>query len=208
MPSPLVKSHLPICSTTRAKELGFDLNEVATCGPPNVTLPDGRKSRGCPLWEQCRFDRDEYGGFKGTGPKMVGVYARDIEGSARREHVACFTFVSAFQSRMDFGRQMRDAGAKVFEFIRIIGQEGDPIKVKRSYPVVVGGKREWKDETKEIPIPAFPDPLVGDPFLEYERELMEEEEGVMTKQNTRPAMEPSNTPLAEPVAKPRPGQTR
>jgi hypothetical protein len=170
MPSPLSKSTLPICSTQRAIELGMDPAQTSTCAPH-----ENRKTAGCPVWDSCRFHRKEYGGFKGTRPHFLGIFMRDIEGGAKRDQCACFTFVSAYQPIMDFGLMMRQTGRPNYPVVKIIGQEGDKIKVWR-FPQTVGkdGQLHTTRVAKEVVIPQFPDPTEVDENMEFEREAIEE----------------------------------
>jgi hypothetical protein len=196
MPSPLVKSHLPICSVQRARELKFDLNQVATCAPPNSLQSDGTRIKGCSCYESCRFDRPEYGGFKDTRPHLIGYYLRTIEGSAKKDICACHSFVATLQPRMDDGLRMRQEGAKNYEVVKIVAQEGDPIEVKRTTVITdKAGQRRWVTKPESVIIPQFPDPLDNDPFLEYERDIIAEEEGEQVAQTTRhrPAAEPARS---------------
>lgn len=171
MPSPLMKSVLPICSTERAIELGMDPAQTATCAQH-----EKKKIAGCPVWDACRFNRKEYGGFKGTRPHLIGVFLRDIEGGAKRDKCACYTFVSAYQPIMDFGLRLRQEGKPNYPTVKIIAQEGDPLKVW-TYPQKVdanGNIRSLPRVAKEVIIPAFPDPTEVDADMEMEREIIDE----------------------------------
>jgi hypothetical protein len=171
MPSPINKSTLPICSTARARELGMDVSKVPTCA-----AHEGKKIAGCPVWDSCRFHRKEYGGFKGTRPHLLGVFLRDIEGGAKRDRCACFTFVSAYQPIMDFGLALRNEGKPNYPVVKIIAQEGDSIKVW-TYPQVVdknGNLKSLPRVAKDVTIEPFPDPTELDDNMEMERDIIEE----------------------------------
>jgi len=175
MPSLLMKSTLPICSTERAIELGMNPARTSTCAPH-----EKNKIAGCPVWDSCRFHRKEYGGFKGTRPHFIGYFLRDIEGGAKRDRCACFTFVAALQPIMDFGLMMRQQGKPNYPVVKIVAQEGEPIKVW-TFPQTVGkdGVRRTEKVAKEIILPKFPDPTEVDENLEFEREMQEEyDEGI------------------------------
>jgi hypothetical protein len=196
MPSPLVKSHTPICSVERAKELGFDLAAVATCAAPN---PAG-KVRGCPVWDSCRFDRPEYGGFKGTRPHFIGYYLRAIDGGAKRDVCACFSFINTLQPRMDDGMAMRLKGESRYETVKIVAQEGEVIELKKVVPAPPSkdGQMKWVKSVTKNAVPEFPDPTSNDPFLVYEAELIAQENEDIGSQTFAPQMATSR-PVAEPV---------
>jgi len=171
MRSPLEKSIDPVCSLDRARELGLDVKKVPTCSPKESGV------RGCSLWSSCRFHQKRYGGFKGTRPHMVGYFFRPLNGPPKVDICSCVTFVRAMQPLMDEGLMMRQQN-KPHPVVRIVAQEGEPVKVKRSPQTVNSkGERVTKHEIQEVAVPKFPDPTALDSYMEYEREIMADFDG-------------------------------
>jgi len=168
MSSPLDKSQVPVCTVDRARELGLDVSKVPTCHPEKLN-----GVRGCSQWRSCRFNRPEFGGFKGTGPKMIGYFLRPYDGPPKTDICACHTFVMAVQPLMDEGIALRMQG-KTGQVVRIVAQEGQPIKVRRFPQKMVNGVLVTKPEVAEIPVPAYPDPTELDQYMEYERDIMDQ----------------------------------
>lgn len=167
----LVRRHMPVGGLSRLKELGLDPARYGSCH-----ASDGHNVRGCPFWDSCRFDRKDWGGFKGDRPHNVGYFVRTHEGRKKTDYIACYGFVAALQPRMIEGMSAELRGER-HEFIRIIGQEGSeiPIKILREKDLEPGqpwnAPREIIAEFKKIRIPTYPDPATADAMLDYEKEL-------------------------------------
>lgn len=166
MRSPLEKSPDAVCSVDRARVLGLDLKRVGTCAVKSKGV------RGCSLWDSCRFHMKRNGGFKGTRPHNIGYFYRPLDGPPKVDICSCMTFIRSMQPQMDEGLALRMQG-KRHQVVRIVAQEGEPVKVRQSpQKVDAKGNVTTQHIVKEIPVPTFPDPTELDGFMEYEREIM------------------------------------
>lgn len=197
----LARSHMPVASIDRLRELGLDPASYGSCAATNQG-----SIRGCPFWDSCRFDRKDWGGFKGSRPHNVPYFIRTHEGRKKTDVIACFGFVAGLQARMIEGMAAELRGEK-HEFIRIIGKEGDsiPIKIVKEEPLQPGQNRNdprrLVAETKTLIVPEFPDPASRDADIEYERQL-EKLMGSMTEM----AVEPMGVDMSAAVAPPPPAE--
>jgi hypothetical protein len=183
MASPLIKSHLPICSLVRLRELGWDAASVASCAPPPSVSGDNTVL-GCPVWKDCRFNKPGYGSFKGQQPQLVGYYYRTIEGRAKTDFIACHGFVATLQSAMDQGIADRMRGAANYEVVKIIAQEGEPLTraVTKLVTLKDGVTTKFNKVKETLAVPAMTDPAEMDQFLEFERDIIAEFEGRMASE--------------------------
>lgn len=151
------QNNWPIGTLEEIKKLGIDPEESACCAPH-----DEKGQRGCPVWDSCRFDKRDRGGFKGVGPKNVGyhIHLHPSNGGFQKEDFcSCFAFVQSIQPKMEAGWAAENQDKPHDEYA-IIAQEGEPIVVQEWSSKVPGSFTDirLKVETKEIKVPAFPRP--------------------------------------------------
>lgn len=108
---------------------------------------------------------------------MIAYYFRPIKGAAKVDICSCHSFVRAMQPLMDAGLMLRQQN-KPHQVVRIVAQEGEKVKVRRSPQTVnAKGERTTQHIVQEVAVPRFPDPTEMDTFMEYEREIMRDFDG-------------------------------
>jgi hypothetical protein len=165
----LVKSHHPIASLERLKELGMEPAKYGSCSHRT------NGNIGCTFYDSgCPFDRKQFGAFKGTRPHNIGYYIKPLSGPAKTDWIDCFGFCAGLYYRMRYGLSEAAEGRKG-EVIRIIGKEGDeiPMRIVKSADPNCNKSLNvrLKVENVKVKIPVFRDPLEADPGLAYEMEI-------------------------------------
>ena len=150
-------SQWPIGTTKEVIADGYDPKKVASCCEGSMG-----GTRGCPVWESCIFARRQNGGFKGQGPKYVGVLVYPDEGPPNELIMPCFSAVMTLRTRMLAGNRERDEGRKG-EVIRVIKQEGEEIEQTlhevKFNPADKHGQGISTPVTKKIKVPSWREEL-------------------------------------------------
>lgn len=162
---PRRKNNWPIGTLDEILKLGLDPDETACCAPH-----DEKGQRGCPVWDSCRFNKRDRGGFKGQGPRNIGYHIQlhpSNGGFQKEDCCSCFAFVQSIQPKMEAGWAAENQDKPHDEYA-IIAQEGEPIVVQEWRSEVPGSftNIRMKVETKEIKVPAFPRPG-SQPEIDY-----------------------------------------
>jgi len=167
----------------RAQMVG--LKHVGSCAPPSKGV------RGCSRYDTCLFRLTRYGGFRrpetgvpagrkpeAYGPHNIRFFHQPDEGESRRDFMDCYTFMFQMAERMFAGEEQRRRG-KPGEIIRIIAQEGQPIRRMLRVNLnegIPGQPHKWGKKTETIDVPKFPRPgeaAGSEFFLDMERDEVE-----------------------------------
>jgi hypothetical protein len=128
----------PIGTPEELRDAGYDVKDIASCAEV-----ERGKVRGCPMAEQCAFDRPGSGGFKfKSGPHYIGFRIIDpADGTAMQDVTMCHNYVLTLQKRADAGAaQRRVSNGRRGEIIRVIAQEGEEIVTAFNVPVNAAGE--------------------------------------------------------------------
>lgn len=167
----LGENPLPQGTPEELRKAGLDPARIGSCAPKSPGV------RGCPMWKECPFHLQKYGGFKGHGPKYVGYYLKTHENRQKQDFMTCHAFVRTMMGRMKTSVAAQLDG-KPHEIVRVIAQEGETIRTRvgvKKNPDDKTATAEYEMRTETKPVPAHPRP--GDNTqTNYDADLWAEEQ--------------------------------
>lgn len=184
-----MSANWPSGTPDELKQIGLDPEKHKCCAPEGeyVDTADGKiKTKGCQFWtlkdrngrviRECLFRLKHAGGFRGQGPKNVGVYVKlgdaDLAGGRQRPASSvivhpCFLFENNLRGRYE---TQRETG----ELIKVVAQEGQEIEVEKfvSKPNPYAADRPIVEKVRErVKVPHFPRPIEANPDVTYEQQI-------------------------------------